>query len=379
MKRIYFDNASTTPLYKEVKELMCDVMENEYGNPSSIHAHGRKARSIIENARKTVAHILNASLGEIFFTGTASEANNMVLKMSVLSLGVTRIITSPTEHPCVLNTCSYLKTYHNTLIEFLRVDHLGNIDITHLSSLLSTNHEGKTLVSIMHGNNEIGTMINLDSISDICAKNNALFHCDTVQTIGKYPIDLSKTRVSFLSASAHKFHGPKGVGFVYINNDNHIIPFINGGAQERNMRAGTENVAGIAGMAKALEMCYSNMEDNRHYIVEIRNHIKKSLTEKFRDITFNGNQENNFLVHVLNVSFPESTKADLLVPNLDMAGISCSSASACSSGVEADSHVLQAIGHDVARKAVRFSFSSFNTMEEADQLIAALEKFTPLR
>jgi cysteine desulfurase len=379
MSRIYFDNASTTPIRKEVKELMCEMMEHEFGNPSSIHAHGRKARSIVESARKTVAHILNASLGEIFFTGTASEANNMVLKMSVQSLGVSRIITSPTEHPCVLNTCKFLNEFNKTFVDYIRVDHLGNIDTSHLEELLSSATEEKTLVSVMHGNNEIGTMIDLDEVSGICKRYSALFHCDTVQTIGKYPIDLSRTYISFLSASAHKFHGPKGVGFVYINNENTIMPFIHGGAQERNMRAGTENVSGIAGMAKALEISYSNMEENRNFISGIRNHIKNNLSEKYRDIVFNGNQDKHFLAHVLNVSFPEGPKADLLVPNLDMAGISCSSASACSSGVEADSHVLQAIGHDSARKAVRFSFSPYNTIKEADELIQKLEKFTALK
>ncbi|MFZ1705061.1 MAG: cysteine desulfurase family protein [Saprospiraceae bacterium] len=378
MTRVYFDNASTTPLHPEVKYWMCSQMNEEFGNPSSIHYHGRKAKSIIEASRKTIATILKASLGEIFFTSSASEANNMILKNAVESFGVKRIITSPTEHPCVLKTLVYLQEKGLIKVEFLPVDSFGRVDIDILENKLLDTKE-KTLVSIMHGNNEIGSMIDLGQISSICHQNGALFHCDTVQTLGKYEIDLSKNHLNFMSGSAHKFHGPKGVGFVYIRNTNIISPYIHGGAQERNMRAGTENVLGIGGMALALELSFTSREENKNHILHLRELFKKGLVENFLDIQFNGNQQEDFLAHILNVSFPPGPKADLLLFNLDIAGISCSSASACSSGIESDSHVLQAIQHDPLRKAIRFSFSPLNTQEEVLYALEQLEQFTPLR
>lgn len=376
MKRIYFDNAATTPMLPEVIDVMTEIMMNEFGNPSSIHYHGRKARSVIENARKSVARLLNASVGEIFFTGSATESNNTILKTALESLGVKRFISSPTEHPCVLKSLAFLKKNKGTEVLFLDVDELGNPDLSQLESLLSGN-KTTTLVSLMHGNNEIGTISDLQAIADICHRNQAFFHTDTVQTLGKYPIDLNKTRISFLSGSAHKFHGPKGTGFMYINQENTISPYIHGGSQERNMRAGTENVAGIAGLSKALEISCAAMEENRRYILTLRETFKGKLEQTFSDIRFNGNQEGDFLTHVLNVSFPPGPKADMLVHNLDIAGISCSSASACSSGVEEDSHVLQSIGHDPNRKAIRFSFSHLNTLEEVEEAITRMENLTP--
>jgi len=378
MKRIYFDNAATTPMLPAVIERMTDIMINEFGNPSSIHFHGRKARTIIENSRKIVAHFLNASVGEIFFTGSATESNNTVLKMSAESLGVQRFITSPTEHPSVLQSLYDLEKNKGVEIVTLPVDERGNADLHHLEVLLS-NKNITSLVSLMHGNNEIGTLTDIQHVADICDRNGALFHTDTVQTIGKYPIDLSKTRISFLSGSAHKFHGPKGAGFMYINQENSISQFLHGGSQERNMRAGTENVAGIAGLAKALEISCASMEENRQHILALRNDFKAKLESNFLDIRFNGNQDRNFLAHVLNVSFPSGPKADMLVHNLDIAGISCSSASACSSGVEAESHVIRAINHDSNRKAIRFSFSHLNTAGEIDEAIRKMENLTPKR
>lgn len=376
MNRIYFDNAATTPMLPEVIEVMMDIMKNEFGNPSSIHFHGRKARSIIENARKSVARLLNASVGEIFFTGSATESNNTILKMATESLGVKRIITSPTEHPCVLKSLAYLQKNERTEVIFLSVDERGNPDLPQLESLLSGD-SAPTLVSLMHGNNEIGTMTDLQAVADICERNHTFFHTDTVQTLGKYPIDLNKTRLSFLSGSAHKFHGPKGTGFMYINQENTLSPYIHGGSQERNMRAGTENVAGIAGLAKALEISCAAMDENKQHILALRESFKNKLQNTFHDIQFNGNQNRDFLAHVLNVSFPPGPKADMLVHNLDIAGISCSSASACSSGVEEDSHVLQSIGHDHNRKAIRFSFSHLNTPEEVEEAIIKMENLTP--
>lgn len=361
--QIYLDNASTTPMLPEVIQHMTEVMNESYGNPSSIHRHGRKAKSIIENARKVVAKVINASLGEVFFTSSATEANNMVLKNAVQDLGVQRIISPPTEHHCILHTLDYLTHHHKCEVIYLRVDAYGIIDYQQLEDLLSGTSL-KTLVSIMHGNNEIGTMSDTIKIGALCHKYSALYHCDAVQTIGKYPIDVQASYISFLAGSAHKFHGPKGVGFVFISNENIITPYIHGGAQERNMRAGTENVAGIAGLAKALEIITDSTDSNKKKILSLRTLFKDKLLTEFQDITFNGSQEGDFLAHVLSVSFPPGPKADMLVMNLDIAGISASSGSACSAGIEEDSHVLIAIGHPAERKTIRFSFSPFNTEEE---------------
>ncbi len=379
MTRIYFDNASTTPLHPEVAKWMYEMSLEEYGNPSSIHFFGRKAKSLVENARKTISKLIKASIGEIYFTSSATEANNMVLKNAVESLGINHIITSPTEHPCVLQSVDYITKKYGTKVTFLPVDQTGLVDVGVLRQTLQQNPEEKKLLSLMFGNNEIGTLIDLVKVSEICKEANTLFHCDTVQTLGKTPIDVSQTYVSFLSGSAHKFHGPKGVGFVYINQENIIPPYIHGGAQERNMRAGTENVISIGGMAKAFEIACEKMVENRKHILELRAYFKKGLVDKFEDIRFNGEQEGLFLAHILNVSFPPGPKADLLVHNLDIAGICCSSASACSSGVESDSHVLKAIRHNPERKAIRFSFSAYNTLEEVDYVLTKLENITPVR
>jgi cysteine desulfurase len=362
----------------EVIELMAEVLREDFGNPSSIHHHGRKAKSIIENARKIVAKAINASIGEVFFTSSATEANNMIIKNSVQGLGIKRIISSPTEHHCVLHSLEYLTLNKKCQVDYVRVDKFGSIDYNHLATLLKSS-DLKTMVSIMHGNNEIGTMADINKIGLVCKEHQALFHCDTVQTIGKYPVDVQASHISFLSGSAHKFHGPKGVGFVYISNDNIISPFIHGGAQERNMRAGTENVAGIAGLAKALEMTLENMDSYRNRILHLRQIFKQQLETELDDIQFNGTQDELFLAHVLSVSFPPGPKADMLVMNLDIAGISASSGSACSAGIEEDSHVLLAIGHPVVRKTIRFSFCAFNTEEEIHYTMEKLKGMTGQR
>lgn len=379
MNRIYFDNASTTQLDPRVQKRMIDVMKNHYGNPSSIHFHGRHARSIIEGARKKIAKVVKASIGEIFFTSSATEANNMILKNCVEYLGVTQIISAPTEHHCILHTMDYLRDEKGIEVVMLDIDQRGNIDLHQLTSILtSTSH--KTLVSLMLGNNEIGTVLDLKSVSDICSKhNNILLHTDSVQAIGKYNIDVNETPVAFLSGTAHKFHGPKGAGFFYMNDNNIIPPFIHGGAQERNMRAGTENVIGIAGMARALEIAVEEQLLIIDHISEIRERFIHRLLTEFEDIRINGNTDDLYMHHVLSVSFPATPKADMLMFNLDISGISASSGSACSSGIENDSHVLIAIGHETERKTVRFSFSKFNTVEEADQVIEKLKSMTPVK
>jgi len=378
MERIYFDNASTTPLEPRVYELMIKALKEQYGNPSSIHFHGRHARSLIEEARKKIANILKASIGEIYFCSTATEANNMILKNSVEFLNVERIITSPTEHHCVLYSLEYLQKQHSVEVVFLNVDDRGNPDLDQLEELLG-DKSNKTLVSLMHSNNEIGTKIDYPRVCEMCDKHKVLFHCDTVQSLGKYDINVSEHKISFLSGASHKFHGPKGVGFFYMNGDNIIPPFIHGGAQERNMRAGTENLHGIIGIAEALRIAYQERESVIKHISTLRDHFKSRLINEFEDICFNGNQDENYLHHVLSVSFPPTPKAEMLMFNLDISGISASSGSACSSGIESDSHVLVAINHPKDRKTVRFSFSKFNTIEEVDHVIEKLKTMSPIK
>ncbi len=376
MDRIYFDNASTTPLEPRVYDMMVRTMKEQFGNPSSIHYHGRHARSLIEEARKKIANILKASIGEIYFCSTATEANNMILKNAVEFLGVQKIITSPTEHHCILNSLDFLQKQYDPEIIFLEVDNFGNPNLNQLKELLDDKSK-KTLVSLMHGNNEIGTQLDFVRVSELCANHNVFFHCDAVQSIGKYDINVSKHKVSFLSGASHKFHGPKGVGFFYMNGDNIIPPFIHGGSQERNMRAGTENLHGIIGIAEALQIAYQEREEVINHISQLRFHFKNRLINELEDIRFNGNQDDHYLHHVLSVSFPDSPKAAMLMFNLDIAGISASSGSACSSGIESDSHVLMAINHPKNRKTVRFSFSKFNTLKEVDQAIEKIKSMTP--
>ena len=358
--RVYLDNAATTPLSPEVVEVMTDCLLNLYGNPSSIHADGRKARAAIENARKSIAGHLQASIGEIFFTSGGTESNNMALKCAVRDLGVTRIISSKTEHHCILHTLDALSLTGQVEIVFLSVDRRGRIKLEELESLLADQKQ-KTLVSLMHANNEIGTLNPLEEIATLCEKHDAFFHSDTVQTVGHFPIDVSKTKIHFLSGSAHKFHGAKGVGFIYINGEAMLKPFIDGGSQERNMRGGTENIAGILGLAKAFDMACKQMDVRQQRIESLRNYFIERLRDEFSDIRFNGDYDGQCLYTVLSVSFPPSPKSDLLLLNLDIQGISASGGSACSSGAEVGSHVLQAIQADPRRKTIRFSFSHQNT------------------
>ncbi len=382
--RVYFDNAATTPLDPSVINVMTEAMTELYGNPSSIHADGRNARAAIEEARKKVAKLINASIGEVFFTSGGTEANNMVLKNAVRDLGVQRIISSPLEHDAVLQTLESLKKTTNIVVEMVERDEKGRISLDNLSEILMAHPDKvgrgantKTLVSLMHANNEIGTMIDLDTVSKLCAKHNAYFHSDTVQTMGFFPIDVQKTKIHFLNGSAHKFHGPKGVGFVYINGDAAIKPLIDGGSQERNMRGGTENTAGIIGLAHALELSYQHLDTRRTKIIELRNLLKNSLLEQFEDIQFIGDTEGGSY-KVLNVSFPPSAKSELMLFNLDISGISASGGSACSSGAEGGSHVLDALEIDPLRKCIRFSFSHLNTVEDVLFVLEKLKKMTPI-
>jgi len=370
MSRIFLDNSATTPLDPDVLEAMTAVMAEHYGNPSSIHAEGRRARALIEEARKTVANALNCSIGEIFFTSGGTEANNMALKNSVRDLGVQRIISSPLEHHCVLHSLNSIEATGLATVAMVRIDERGNVDLDDLKRLLASG-EQKTLVSLMHANNEIGNLLPLEEVAAICEEYGALFHCDTVQTMGYYPIDLDKTKVSFLSGSAHKFYGPKGVGFIYVNNDNIIKPYLDGGAQERNMRGGTENIYGIVGLAKALGKAIAEQEQRAAHITDLKAYFHKSLLEKYPEVQFNGDPEGGHY-KVLSVSFPESAKGDLLLMNLDLSGISASGGSACSSGIDVGSHVVGHLSPDSKRHTIRFSFSHHNTREEIDTVVDKL-------
>lgn len=370
---IYFDNASTTPLLPEVKEAMKAVIDDCYGNPSSIHLHGRKARIIIEEARKIIATGLNASTGEIFFTSGATEANNMAFMASVRDLGVQRIISSNVEHHCISHMLTHLEETTDVVVELLEVDKQGHIILKELEDRLQAN-DSKTLVSLMHVNNELGTLTDLQAVADICKTHDALFHSDTAQSIGKVKIDLQETPMNFLCGASHKFFGPKGVGFVYINGDNLIKPLFHGGDQERGMRSGTENIYGIAGMSKAFELALAEMDSRKETVGNIKAHFVKRLTTEIEDIRINSPEES--LYNILSVSFPHSPKSEMLMMNLDIMGISASGGSACSSGVENDSHVLQAIGHDPKRKTVRFSFSHLNTLAEVDTVMEKLKSIT---
>ena len=377
MKRVYLDNAATTPLRPEVIEAMLPFLHEHFGNPSSIHAEGRKVRASIETARKVVAQSIHASIGEIFFTSGGTEANNMALRCSVRDLGVKRIISSPIEHHCILHTLAGIQQENTVKTEYLHVDREGRIDPEELRKKLRASSE-KTLVSLMHANNEIGTMIDLDLISAICSEEGALFHSDTVQTISHFPIDVSKTRINFLACGAHKFHGPKGCGFIYINQNTMVHPFIEGGGQERNMRGGTENVYGIVGTAAAMQLMKARLDEDIAHIRALRSTFRQRLTEEFDDITFNGDIDGNASYTVLSVSFPATERSDMLLLSLDIAGISASGGSACSSGAETQSHVLEAIGADPKRKTIRFSFSALNTMDEIHYTIEKLKEIVPV-
>lgn len=379
MLRVYLDNAATTPISEEVIDAMLPVLRGQFGNPSSIHAEGRSVRAVVESARKTVAQCIGASTAEIFFTSGGTESNNMAIKCAVRDLGVRHIISSPTEHHCGLHAIETVEKNDGVQVTWLPVNSLGRVDLDALDRILTEQGGNKTLVSLMHANNEIGTMVDLDRLSRICREHGALLHTDTVQTVGHFPIDVQKTPVNFLSGAAHKFHGPKGVGFIYINSASPIKPFIDGGAQERNMRGGTENVYGIVGQAKALELATAEMETRSQHIIDLRNYMKNRLMESIEDVSFLGDLDGNCLYTVLNVSFPPSPKNELLLLSLDIAGVSASGGSACSSGAEKGSHVLEAIGADPMRKSIRFSFSHYNTREEVDFVIEKLKTVLPQR
>jgi cysteine desulfurase len=376
--KVYFDNAATTRIHPEVIKVMADVMENHYGNPSSIHSFGRQTKSLLENARKSVARNLNTAPGNIFFTSGGTEANNMAIRCSVCDYDIKHAVTSPLEHHAVLHTLEDLEKKGEIRLSLVKVDDEGHIDMEHLEELLSSNP--RTLVSLMNANNEIGTVTDINRVGEICRKYDAIFHSDTVQTMGHFRHNLAALPVDFITGAAHKFHGPKGVGFLYINLDRvKISPYITGGAQERNMRGGTENIIGIVGLAKALDIAYSNMDNDSASVRALKDHMVTELRKELPGVAFNGDIGPDSLYTVLNVSLPPTDLAETLLFNLDMAIIAASEGSACSSGSNVGSHVLTALGADPDRPAIRFSFSSFNTMDEIDYAVGKLKELFLVR
>ncbi len=370
--RIYFDNAASTPMYPEVIDAMVEKMKDCHGNPSSIHQAGRISRATIEEARKLVAESLNASVGEVFFTSGGTEANNTVLKCAVRDLGINRIISSPIEHPSVLNTCRRL-TDAGVRFDLVDVDRQGRPRLSHLEELLTQN-EAHTLVSLMHANNEIGTKIDLSQVANLCKAKSCLLHSDTVQTIGHFPIDIQESPVDFLSASAHKFHGPKGIGFLFMRQGITLKPLLEGGNQERNLRSGTENVAAIHGLALALQISLQRLSESRQHIEELKTKTIREFRRRFPQIVFNGDPEGPSLYTVISFTVPKSLGSDLLVMNLDIEGISVSGGSACASGTQKSSHVMAHLDQENDGQTIRISFSEFNTTAEVNYLIEKLGK-----
>jgi cysteine desulfurase len=374
MKHVYLDNAATTPMDDRVIEAMLPFMRGHFGNPSSVHSHGREVRTAIEKARKKVAELLQASPSEIFFTSGGTEADNTALVCGIESHGIQHAITSPLEHHAVLHTLEMLAKKGQVQLSLLEVNEKGEIDLAQLEELLKKNP--KSLVSLMQGNNEIGNLNDLERIGQMTQAHGAFFHSDTVQTMGHYNHDLSTLPVDALVAGAHKFHGPKGVGFLYVRKDKKIHPFIHGGAQERNMRGGTENVIGIIGLAKALEISLEELAAHRSHIEKLKGYFIEKLGQEISGIAFNGCSADlqKSLYTVLSVSLPPSeANRGMLLFHLDLEGISASGGSACSSGASVGSHVMRALQHPADRDVVRFSFSRFTTMEEIDYTLDKLK------
>lgn len=371
--RIYFDNAATTALDAEVLNAMMPYLTNQFGNPSSIYSYGRESRMAIENARKSVAKTLNAHPAEIFFTSGGTESSNTAITASVRDLGCKHIISSPIEHHATLHTVEHLYNTGEANLSYVKLTANGHIDLEDLENLLANSSE-KCLVTLMHANNEIGNMIDLFAVGNICKKYNAIFHSDTVQTVGHFPFNLRNTPVHFITGAGHKFHGPKGVGILYINENVKIKPFINGGSQERNMRAGTENLYGIVGFGKALELATENYEKDSAYIKSLKLHMIERLRQNIAGVNFNGDVLGNCLYTVLSASFPKTEKSEMLLFNLDIHNICASGGSACTSGADAGSHVIRAINNNPNQVTIRFSFSKFNTIEEVEKVVEKLKE-----
>ena len=373
MQRIYFDNAATTALDPEVLEVMMPYLTEKFGNPSSIYSYGRETRMAVETARKSVAKLLNANPAEIFFTGGGTESSNTAIHAAIRDLGCKHIITSPIEHHAVTHTVEHVNKCHNVTVSFVKVLSDGHVDLKDLEDLLAASTE-KTLVSLMHANNEIGNILDIHAVGEICRKYDAVFHSDTVQTVGHFPMDLRNTPVHFITGAAHKFHGPKGVGILYINENIRIKPFIHGGGQERNMRAGTENVYGIVGFSKAFEIAMKNHETDSAYIGSLKEYMHVQLKENIPGVKFNGDVTGRSLYTVLSASFPKTERSEMMLFNLDINNICASGGSACTSGAEQGSHVIRTINNDPNQITVRFSFCKHNTKEEVDVVVEKLKE-----
>ncbi|WP_373056054.1 cysteine desulfurase family protein [Zunongwangia sp. H14] len=379
MKKVYLDSAATTQMRDEVIARMSSVMKENYGNPSSTHSYGRSSKSLIEQARKTVAAALNVQASEIVFTSGGTEADNLILNSAVRDLAVKRIITSRIEHHAVLHTVEQLKKNYEIKVDYVKLDENGDILLEDLERLLSSSEE-KTLVSLMHVNNEIGNKIDLKKVAEICKSHHALFHSDTVQSVGHYELDFKEIPVDFTAASAHKFHGPKGAGFAFIRKNSGLKPLIFGGEQERGHRAGTEGVHNIVGLEEALKLSYKNLEEEKEYISSLKSYFIKSLQENISGIKFNGNcaEADKSTYTLLNVCLPVSAeKSMMLLFQLDLKGIACSKGSACQSGSDKGSHVLSEFlsEEDLEKPSIRFSLSRFNTEEEVDYVVNVLKEF----
>ena len=371
--RIYFDNAATTCLDPQVLQAMMPYLTSCYGNPSSIYSYGRESRLAIENARKSVGKILNAHPGEIFFTSGGTESSNTAIHASVRDLSCTHIISSKTEHHATLHKVEHLSKTGKVKLSFVKLLPTGAVDMADLEHLLSS-VEGKCLVTLMHANNETGIMLDIHATGELCKKYGAIFHSDTVQTVGHFPFDLKNTPVDFITGAGHKFHGPKGIGLLYINESVKIKPFVFGGGQERNMRAGTENLYGIVGFAKALEIATENYEKDSAFIRGLRLYLMEQLQKSIENISFNGDPAGNSLYTVLSVNFPKTNKSEMILFNMDINNICVSGGSACSSGADAGSHVIKALHPGSDMVTVRFSFSKFNTREEIDIVVEKLKE-----
>jgi len=372
--RVYLDNAATSPMAPEVIEVMTEVMTENFGNPSSIHSYGRDSKAIIENARRSISKLINVQPKEIIFTSGGTEADNMALFCSVNDLGVKHVISSPIEHHAVEHSYHKLSDKYNVKVSMVKVDEKGHVDLQHLEELLSTSNQ-KTLVSLMHANNEIGTLLPLKEVGDMCKKYDAYFHSDTVQTMAHYPFNLEDLNIDFITCSAHKFHGPKGIGFLYVNKDLKINPLIEGGAQERGLRAGTENLIGIAGLSKALEIANSNIDSHINHVKSLKYDMLEQLQSKINGIEVNGEVDpEKSLYTVLSIKFPQFDKQEVLLFMLDLEGVACSGGSACSSGANAGSHVIRGINGDTSRATIRFSFSRFTTKQDIDFAVEKVVK-----
>ena len=372
--RVFLDNAATTPMAPEIINMMSEMMKTHFANPSSVHSYGRESKIVVENSRKKIASLLNTSPGSIFFTSGGTEADNMAIKCGIHDHKITHAITSKLSHHAVLYPLEDLEKEGIIKLSYVNIDENGVVDLNHLEELLQNNP--RTFVSIMHANNEIGTIQDIKAIGDLCKEHKAIFHSDTVQTMAHFPFNMQELQVDFMAASAHKFHGPKGVGFVYISEDIQIKPMLRGGGQERDMRAGTENIYGIAALSMAMEMAYENLEEETNYIKGLKKHMMEKLKSEIEDVQFYGKCTDleNTLYTVLSCHFPETDIAEMLLFNLDILGVACSGGSACSSGSSKGSHVLTEIVPDSKRPGIRFSFSKYNTKEEIDYTIEKLKE-----